>query len=247
MEFYTRDLKKIELDISRQSIIKNGCFSDVYRSDDIAVKLYADYANWTKPTLMTEQKFDRISSVKSDNFIELYDLIMKVDDNTPKNGIWRKDFRIDGYTARYYLQDSDNPMYKPSSYFISNITGLQALINELSIKGIKLNDVDIPNTILTKDNIVIIDPDLYDISLDMSDKFTLSVLALEDRKKIKLSNSYEILWLIRLLMYEYSGELKEDVLKYFNQFNGNNTIDSLEQVKKDLSRVKKPIEMFERR
>ena len=252
MEFYTRDLKRVDLDVNFQSLINSGSFSNVYKSNDLAVKLYNDYSNWTNNPMMTEKKFDRISSVKSDNFIELHDLIMKTDDNDIVKGIKGKNFRIDGYTARYYEADNKNPMYKPSSYFISNIVSLQDLIEELTQKGIILNDVDVPNTILTKDNIVIIDPDLYDITLDLSDifcRFAISELKGErhSTKKIKLSNAYEILWLIRLLMYEHSSELKDDVLKYFDEFNGYNSIDCIEQVKKDLCRVRTPIEMFERR
>lgn len=231
MVFYTRDLRKFEVDICPKLSIGDGVSSMVYRNDDMAIKLYYD---WAKTTFMSECRFDALSSVKSDNYIELHDLIMKVKAYDPEKYIRENGFKIDGYTARYYVQDETNPMFKPSSYLISNIEGLQELTEQLVKKRIRLRDIDVENTILTKDKIVLIDPDLYEVTS-------------ESKKELRMGNTYEIFFLIKLIMYGYSGELQDSVMNYFTEFEEQNAFECLDQVKRELSRVRTPIEMFEKR
>lgn len=234
MEFYTRDLRKLELDTCSELIIGNGCFSDVYKNDDTAIKLYTEWANWTKSTLMTERKFNVLSSIKSDNYIELHDLFMKVDSHNPKEYIRKNGFSIDGYTAKYYVKDETNPMFKPSSYFISNIEGFEELVEQFVKKRIKLGDINVENTVLTENKIVLIDPDFYEI-------------ASGSKKKLRIANTYEIFWLIKLIMYTYSGELQNTAIKYFDEFKEQSVFEGLKEVKRELSRVRTPIEIFEKR
>lgn len=153
--------KKIEIDMNEFYYVNSGNFGKIYRNNVIVLKKYYD----SIPECFKIQKaiFDILKDIDSANFIKLYNAYME-DKQHSKNSRMKNKFLIDAYTAKYYQKDYISPALVDKEYILENFNEMEKICKIFQDYSISLHDVKIENTILTKDSIVIIDPDLFTFS-----------------------------------------------------------------------------------
>ena len=206
--------------------------SFIYRYKDIIIKKY-----WYCTELaISDDVFDILHTIDNKHLINLYELFTIISDEEYEQkykSFLHKKFSKDGYTAKYYQQDSINPILEKSYYLIKNIDELKELIDILSNYHILMEDTKIENSIIQKGQIVIIDPDYYKLSnLDI--------------KTIKENNYKELLKLLQSLFEHFLVDKKCEVIDYFDKLQDGNPIESVSHFEKSLKQVKKPIEIINR-
>lgn len=158
----------IYVDDSQANLVGIGQCSSVYRYFDDCVKLLDQDILFNK----FRSSIKTIKGVKSDNLYEIKDLL---------KGYWDDGVRVRydyvGYLMRYYesffnssvkLTDditvSVFDIFKmPIEYIIENYYGLIELANKLAKNDIVINDLHHDNCIKTKDKIIVIDCDHYNV------------------------------------------------------------------------------------
>ena len=231
MGFYDRKLKRLDINLKKMYEISNSrsVNSRVYRHNDIAIKSYGALTFKT----IDEEMFDKLAAIKNKHFIELYDLFTYIDDDEYYERLYayncgRNTFVIDGYTSKYYQKDYINPLHMDSSYLLRNIEEIKELIDTFSKNNILVNDFELYNTVINKDNIVIIDPDLYMFSIT--------------GEEITRKNNYLALFALLESIFEgyYIGS-KNYVKSLFKKLEAIDPIDSVEEVERSLKKVRNPL------
>lgn len=140
--------------------LSQGDCGEVSHNDEIILKEYFGFIN--NSYRIKEEIFDILKNIDDKHLIELYDIY------TAKNKIkiffgklLQCQFKVDCYTAKYYSDNSVNALNEPKEYLLENLFELQKLFNILTENNICTKDVKRANTIIGKEGIVIIDPDLF--------------------------------------------------------------------------------------
>lgn len=135
--------------------------ANIYKYGDLAIKVYDD-DEALYPDRIPKEVFDAVSSVNVNallklrdcysDFVELYD---KEDCN---------EVAVTGFTYDYIEEEKVDMIDLPMEYTLNTIHEFDLLVKEFNKRGILLVDPKPGNSILTKDNLVIIDPDLFEIN-----------------------------------------------------------------------------------
>ena len=228
-----KDFKRINVDINKLvNVNSNITNSIIFRYNDIILKKYWWYTDYA----IDEEVFELLSNVNNKHLIKLYDMFIIIDDvdyfkeyNKFLSGKYSS--FIDGYTAKYYQNDIDNPLLEKTHFLLQNIEELKELFDIIAKKHIVMKDVKVENSIIRKEGIVIIDPDYYEFS-DLSEKI------------IKRKNYKELFNLIKTIFDRYYIDKNEQLKSYFKELNNINALDAIEQIEKRLKKVKSPICLF---
>lgn len=237
MAYYNRKYQEIKLN-NMEYLSSGGCAQVFYDKE----KVFKEYSS--KTTLnwrLSEEMFDILKDIDNPNFIELFDIYSDCNRiELFKNRIKNKPFIVDAYTAKYYPGNNlVNVMFEQKDYLLENIENLENLFETFSDYRICTEDVKKRNTIINRNGIVIIDPDLfYMFNKNTSKDFRT------------LINKQRLLELLRSIMI--NSEPDEVDYQTFN--NGidmeildfkvtEETIISNEVAKK-LKYVKRPIDLF---
>ena len=138
----------------------------------------------------------------------------------------KKSFVIDAYTAKYYSGNNlVNVMFEQKNYLLENIEKLEKLFETFSDYKICVEDVKRRNTVSNRNEIIIIDPDLFYIFNENASKDFMSLV-----------NKRKLLELVRSIMVNSeSGEV---------DFKVNDKTNITNEVATKLKYVKKPIYFF---
>ena len=220
-----------ELERINENMVTN---SFVYKYKDMILKKYWNYTDFA----ISEDVFDKLCTIDNKHFIKLYEMftIILNDEYKEKYDKFQEGkrfFYIDGYTAKYYQSSSINPMLEKSNYLINSIEGLKELVEILSKNKIMMHDTKTLNTIINSSGIIIIDPDYYELSN-------------QDIESIKNNNYEELLQLLRTMFIHYATLKKYDVLKLFDKYSSDNSLESVSYIENELKKVKRPIDLLER-
>ena len=158
MVYYNRNFQKLEL--QNMEYLNQGDCGKVSHNDEIILKEYFDFTH--NSYRIKTNVFDTLKSIDDKHLIELYDIYTaKTKIKIFFEKLLRYQFEIDCYTAKYYSDNSVNALNEPKEYLLENLFELQKLFNILTENNICTMDVKRANTIIGKEGIVIIDPDLF--------------------------------------------------------------------------------------
>ncbi len=208
---------------------------EVSYNDEIILKEYFGFIN--NSYRIKEKVFDILKSIDDKHLIELYDIY------TAKNKIkiffgklLQCQFKVDCYTAKYYSDNSVNALNEPKEYLLENLFELQKLFNILTENNICTKDVKRSNTIIGKEEIVIIDPDLFYIP--------------NEKENVALINQLNLLSLFKSICLA-SIDTKRDldsILKYLEKevldFNLTEKTDISYEISKKLKYRRCPKDIF---
>lgn len=215
--------------------LSQGDYWEVSYNDEIILKEYFWFIN--NSYRIKEKVFDILKSIDDKHLIELYDIY------TAKNKIkiffgklLQCQFKVDCYTAKYYSDNSVNALNEPKEYLLENLFELQKLFNILTENNICTKDVKRANTIIGKEGIVIIDPDLFYIP--------------KEKENVALINQLNLLNLFKSICLA-SIDTKRDldsILKYLEKevldFNLTEKTDISYEISKKLKYRKCPKDIF---
>lgn len=208
---------------------------EVSYNDEIILKEYFGFIN--NSYRIKEKVFDILKSIDDKHLIELYDIY------TAKNKIkiffgklLQCQFKVDCYTTKYYSDNSVNALNEPKEYLLENLFELQKLFNILMENNICTKDVKRANTIIGKEGIVIIDPDLFYIP--------------KEKENVALINQLNLLNLFKSICLA-SIDTKRDldsILKYLEKevldFNLTEKTDISYEISKKLKYRRCPKDIF---
>lgn len=210
---------------------KGGCAKvfTINETDKILKKYFK-----STPTDLRISKdiFNLIRLIDSRNLMKVFDIFTSCDFNIFKD---TNSHKIIGYTAKYYKSDDINPLLLDKEYLIENFRNLEKLIDIFNDLNILAKDLKEENVVFTKDNIVIIDPDLF----SKPDK---------NKDFIKKFNSCELFSLLINIIVKYSGNTKyfrnSLMDELIDRYSFNDNISDI--LYKKLKYVKKPIDYFKK-
>ncbi len=235
MALYNRNFQKMDIDLKKlerlNSVVTNAI---IYRYEDMILKKY-----WVCTQFAIEEKmFDVLSNIRNKHLMELYEIFRIIKDGECEHykELEKKKGHlvIDGYTAKYYQAEKINPMTMDVNYLLHNIEGLKELIDIISENSIMMCDTKPDNTIINSEGIVLIDPDYY--------YFTDEIVFY-----IKRHNYRELLLLLRMLFIDHAEEYTSKIGAYFDDLTITHPERSIEQLEKDLKRVRRPIQIIDKR
>ena len=126
-----------------------GNTANIYKIEENIFKKYYTYTS--DKYRLDKETFDILNYIKSKNMTEIYELLY-ADENLEEVG---------GYISKYYERNLINILNQDIDYILDNMNDIEKLFDELSKHMIRVDDVKYKNTILTKDKIILIDPDSY--------------------------------------------------------------------------------------
>lgn len=210
---------------------KGGC-AKVFTINETD-KIFKKYFKSTPTDLrISKEIFNLIRLIDSRNLMKVFDIFTSCDFNIFKD---TNSHKIIGYTAKYYKSDDINPLLLDKEYLIENFRNLEKLIDIFNDLNILTKDLKEENVVFTKDNIVIIDPDLF----SKPDK---------NKDFIKKFNSCELFSLLINIIVKYSGNTKyfrnSLMDELIDKYSFNDNISDI--LYKKLKYVKKPIDYFKK-
>ncbi len=162
MIYYTKDNKEIIIpdDIFNKEDNHGKCGTIYKYSDDLCIKRY-DRGIYFDHCLLNTSIYDDLKTIKSDNLVDIKMSLYK--DKNNKN-------ITDAYLLTYYKEQYDDFLEIYTDYLLYNLKEIFNLIKEISNFKIRLDDLKRENIILTKNNIVLIDPDRWYYEYETNDK-----------------------------------------------------------------------------
>lgn len=239
MSYYNRNRKELNLENHEREYLNHGNCANVFRYGNIILKEY--YPGTSYFFRLKPKVFDILKNINNRHFIELFDIYKDMDSlDLFIYRIKKSSFITDAYTAKYYPEDPINILYEPTDYILDNFRELEILFKIFTNNKILTSDVKRDNTIMTNDNIIIIDPDLFFHSSDpqyyISLKNKISILNL--LKSIFTDNIY------KANMNSSNFLLAANYLNDLINIKITEETDITFEISKKLKRFKKPIDYF---
>ncbi len=249
MTYYNRDNER--LDTHNMHYLDSGNFGSVYLKEDTIIKIYHPECIDPFEGKITLEVFDILKEIHHPNFIELLDVYSNLDLLTL---LCRKfkliyHFQIDAYTAKYYLSSDINPLLESKDYLLDNLRNIMSLMDIFTRRRIRVDDLRSGNIVLTKENMVIIDPDYFRLTILPLDKLTI-----HNKKSVFIlfkdicSNYLEEILLQEnptLTLQQRMIRADKIVNRQFDDIRITDQTDIPAVLSKRLKSVKKPVELFE--
>lgn len=234
MSYYNRDYEKLQLH-DMEYLCAGSCARILHNKDMI----FKQYFSQTPSHLrLSVEMFDILKSVNDPHFMELFDIYSDSYIRKSSNDKLSKSaFTVDAYTAKYYPDDAVNPLLEHKNYLLDNFKELETLFKVFTENKVFADDIRRDNTIIGRDKIVIIDPDIFYTSE-------------EAKKTISISNKWKLLKLFRSILLSYASDEKERsqavdfVENELMNIEVKDTTDITSEISKKLKYVKKPIELL---
>ncbi len=234
--YYNRNYKKLKL--NNMEYLNNGGCAEVLHNEEIIFKEY--YYETSHNYRLDEKMFDILKNIHNSHFIELFDIYSNFNfTELLKNKIGMLPFTVDAYTAKYYPDNSVNALLENKDYLLDNFKELEILFKTFSKNMICTADIKKDNTVIGKDGIVIIDPDLF---------YTMEF----GKELISTLNKKNLLYLFRsIFINSLKGKPNYDrMVTYIDSELVNikvtDTTDVTQEISKKLRYVKRPIELVKR-
>ena len=236
MSYYNRKYKKLKL--SNMEYLNSGDCAQVLYNKEMIFKEY--YSETMLNCRLSEKMFNMLKHIKNPHFIELFDIYSYFDFiELLKNKIGILPFVVDAYTAKYYPDNSVNVLFEHKDYILDNFRELDLLFRIFSENMICTDDVKRGNTVIGKEGIVIIDPDLF-YTTECAKEF---IIVLNKKKLINLFKS------IFINSIENEQKCDNNITFVDNElfnFVINDKTDVAYEISKKLKYVKKPVDLLKR-
>ncbi len=141
------------INLKNMTYLNKGSCAKIYYNKRIILKKY--YSETPINLRIKEDIFNILKDINNRNFIELYDIYSTYKENLNHQSI------TSAYTAKYYKDNSINPILENKNYLLENFNNLEKLFDIFTNNMICTSDIKRDNSILEKNNIIIIDPDLF--------------------------------------------------------------------------------------
>lgn len=192
-----------------KNIIYNSKNSIIYKINNKCIKLIKNDIDLEIVNIIKDMKLD--------NYYKIYSVLNN------------------SYIYKYYVKDNINILNMPSIYTINNFMNIYKSIYKLTENNILVRDLHDNNVILNKDNIIVIDVDLYKKC---------------NEKDLYYKNMKSLIVLFRMI-YKYSITynyvlnsnerlMLDKIIKLFDINNINKTINNINL----LSNYETPIQYF---
>ena len=219
------------LDVSELELIGSGSCADVYKLDDLAVKVY----NTTSYSCcnIDVDIFEGLRDIKLPGFIDLVDystVTCRKDNSYSKKKSFNVEEKevINAYSSKLINKSNEKMIDKPIDYTLETLYEFKRVVEELNKRNILISDSHEENVIVSDSNLVIIDPDLYRHH-DSPDKMNL--------KRIKE-------YISSLWISEYGANNINNVSYIPDYFAGSDLDTCIENIKVR-AKVKTPRELID--
>lgn len=187
--------------MSNMKILGEGSNAIAYLKDGKTLKKY--FKNIDIQDRLDKDMFEFLKSVDDIHFMKLknYKLCKLID--------FEMDRQVDGikeYTYEYVKKYETKKIIDLEDYLMTNFKELENLAETLASYGVMMYDTASQNSIITKDNIVIIDPDYFVFCTDRERTFR--------HNKIEILNLF-----IDLISENYHVNYNEKYLLYTDALN----------------------------
>ena len=237
MAYFNRDYKTLSL--GDMEYLNSGACAEVLYNGDIIFKRY--YPETLSECKLDAKMFDMLKTIDNPHFIKLLDIYQDCNFNEMvKHFIGLLPFAVDAYTAKYYSDNSIDVLLESKDYILENFRELELLFNIFTENRICVCDLKRDNSIIGKQGIVVIDPDL----------FYIASYPIENISRV---NKERLLAFFRNIIYHFLVKHKENYIKnrmILDSILVNFYVDSDTDVTSELSnkmkQIKRPIEIFKR-
>ena len=229
MYYIDENYKKVNIDIQSYKIFDVGGCGEIYRNKDEILKKY--YPRTDRLHRLKIKEFNLLKQINHTNFIKLHKIYMICN----KPSIIKR-YLVDLYTAKYYQKEDITPAFLNKDYLLENFSSIENLFRIFSDNKIKTYDIKLYNTVFTKDFIVIIDPDLYELSNDKINKIKVW-------NKNNLFKLFTEILLAGLKGCDWTNMFCW-IYDNFNPEKINENTDLAHELSKKLQYVKRPIEVI---
>lgn len=243
MPYYNRNHKKLKLKLNTLEYLNSGECARVLHNKDIILKEY--YSETIFNYRLNEKMFDILKNISNPHFIELFDIYSCFDFiELLENKIGILPFIVDAYTAKYYSDNSVNVLLEHKDYILDNFRELEILFKIFSENMIYTDDIKRDNTVIGKDGIIIIDPDLFYTIPDL-------FCTMESSKElISTLNKKNLIYLFRSILINSVknepnyGKIITFIDNELVNFEVTDNTDVAYEISKKLKYIKQPIELF---
>lgn len=239
MAYYNRDKEKLSLKLDELEFLNSGeCAKVRYNSEIIFKEYYHD-----SECRLTPEIFDILKNIDNSHFMKIYDIYSEMSTFELAQYILKqRPFIVDAYTAKFYPEEPINVLYEHTDNLLENLNELEILFKIFSYNGIVTDDVKRTNTVLNKNEIIIIiiDPDAFYISK-------------ESPKDLLVRNKKELLYIFKSLLL-HSAKENENSKKWLlinrkidndlTNFEIEENTNITNEFSKRLGYVKRPIDYF---
>ena len=151
------------LDLSELELIGSGSFGEVYKCDDLAIKIY-DSATYDCDNIHIDI-FEDLRDIDLPGFLKLvdYSTVMCRKEKLSKKRDYNVDEKevINAYSSKFIEASKEKMIDKPIEYTLNTLYEFKKVLDELNKRKILISDPHNENVIINDNNLVIIDPDLY--------------------------------------------------------------------------------------
>lgn len=236
MSYYNRNHKKLK--VNALEYLNSGECAKILCNKDIVLKEY--YSETILNSRLNGKMFDILKNISNPHFIELFDIYSCFDFiELLENKIGILPFIVDAYTAKYYSDNSVNVLLEHKDYILDNFRELELLFKIFSENMICTDDIKRDNTVIGKDGIVIIDPDLF---------YTIE----SSKELISTLNKKKLLHLFRSILINFVknepnyGKIITFIDNELVNFEVTDDTDVAYEICKKLKYIKQPMELFRR-
>lgn len=136
-----------------------GSCAEVSTNGEIVLKIYDKKT--PKDYRIDSSMFEILKGYNNPHFIELYEIFHKRDIINSWKYKYGKSYTPFAYTTKFYRKENIDVLKASKEYLLENFYEIELLFEEFSKELIAVDDAKNSNVVLTKDNIVIIDPDMF--------------------------------------------------------------------------------------
>ena len=207
--------------------IGSGNSAYVKRRKNICIKEYYNYTDLDG--IIDEDVFNTLKFIDNKHFVKLLSL--------------RKDMlnKIIGYTYKYVDALNLRIVDLSRDYTLENLADLEELISEFNRLSVLIRDTNGSNLLLQENNVVIIDPDLYEIDYSK----TIDELNIHNKQMILNYFYYKFMSCFRGYSFEYLHtmdrlfdiDIKEDTIlsdEMRKKLVDEKPIDTIRKLKREL-------------
>jgi len=223
MYLYTESKKQVQFNTSKNNKIGGHQQGNIFKlSEDTCLKVYKNIDDIDLETLKL------IKNLNLKNYYELYNFYYD------KKGTFKASL------MKYYKPEEIDILSEKAEYTKENLLALLSSVNILNQNHILISDTHSDNVILSKDQITVIDTDLYRLNRF----FTQS--SLEKHNINALKYLFESLYIEALKKYypEYCSEITTAIIKNMFKLNDEESVENTLNV---LTQYKYPIDYIRKR
>lgn len=240
MAYYNRDKEKLCLKLDELEFLNSGWCGKVRYNGKFIFKEY--YHDCDYKYKLIPEMFDILKDIDNSHFMKMYDIYSEMSTLELAQYILKqRPFIVDAYTAKFYPEEPINVLYEHTDNLLENLNELEILFKIFSYNGIVTDDVKRTNTVLNKNEIIIIiDPDAFYISK-------------ESPKDLLVRNKKELLYIFKSLLL-HSAKENENSKKWLlinrkidndlTNFEIEENTNITNEFSKRLGYVKRPIDYF---